>query len=68
MHGACYLDDDLLEGQGLDLDSLHKSPPCAPAKPTEVSCNGTAPQALARLGGSEPDLKLPRLSALRGLQ
>jgi hypothetical protein len=58
MHGAFYLDDDLLRGQGLELETLRDRTVRAREALRGVRQRDGA-FALARLGGSEPDLKAP---------
>lgn len=63
MHGAFYLDDDLLEGQppGLSgLRGLHERTARAREAMTSLLERDSA-RRLARLGGSEPDLDVPDL-------
>lgn len=58
MHGAFYLDDDLLDGHR-GLEGLHERTARAREAFRGVRQRDSA-QTLAQLGGSEPDLQMPR--------
>lgn len=62
MHGAFYLDDDLLKGQKQGLGGLRERTARAREAMTNLIERDSA-RRLARLGGSEPDLDLPARSA-----
>ena len=57
MHGAFYLDDDLLEGQQVGLGGLRERTARVREAMTRMIERDSA-RRLARLGGSEPDLDL----------
>jgi hypothetical protein len=65
MHGAFYLDDDLLEGRQQGLGGLRERTLRVREAMTRMIERDSA-RRLARLGGSEPDLDLSGADEPRG--